>query len=266
MTTRVPRARTAAMAATTAVLCLAAVACGADDGKPSEQDGGKVAGASAKPSGAPSPDTAASDSAAPSPTSTPTSSGKVLDEAGLAAVALRTGEAGSYEVTPMQGGEERGTERSENKDCRPLVAVINGAPEPTPAATVFRTVMDKSEEGKDDQTVVTEILTSHPGGGAQQLMRGVRDAVRACAGGFRTSGADGPSTYTEVKQLPLPPAGQESIAYQVTGSIEGDEVPLLFQLVRTGSTIVTFYVADFVTAKTPRLPAELVAAQAAKLP
>lgn len=259
------------MAATTAVLCLAAVACGPDDGKTSEQDGGKASGASAKPSGAPASDPAtsdpaASDSAAPSPTSTPTSSGKVLDKAGLAGIALSTGEVGSYEVTPMQGGEESGTERSENKDCRPLVAVINGAPEPAPAATVFRTVMDKSQEGKDDQTVVTEILTSHPEDGAQQLMRGVRDAVRACAGGFRTSGKDGPSTYTEVKQLPLPPAGQESIAYQVTGSIEGDKVPLLFQLVRTGSTVVTFYVANFVTAKTPRLPAELVAAQAVKLP
>lgn len=259
------------MAATTAVLCLAAVACGPDDGKTSERNGGKAAGASAKPSGAPASDPAtsdpaASDSAAPSPTSTPTSSGKVLDKAGLAGIALSTGEVGSYEVTPMQGGEESGTERSENKDCGPLVAVINGAPEPAPAATVFRTVMDKSQEGKDDQTVVTEILTSHPEDGAQQLMRGVRDAVRACAGGFRTSGEDGPSTYTEVKQLPLPPAGQESIAYQVTGSIEGDKVPLLFQLVRTGSTVVTFYVANFVTAKTPRLPAELVAAQAAKLP
>ncbi|MCX5142568.1 MULTISPECIES: hypothetical protein [unclassified Streptomyces] len=251
------KARTAVMAATTAVLCLAAVACG-PDGKKSEPDGGKAAGTPSKP--------AASKSAAPSPTSTPTSSGEVLDKAGLARVALTTGEVAAYEVTPMQGGDETGTERSENKDCRPLVAVINGAPEPAPAATVFRTVMDKSEEGRDDQTVVTEILTSHAEDSAQQLMRGVRDAVRACAGGFRTSSEDGPSTYTEVKQLPLPPAGQESIAYQVTGSIEGDKVPLVFQLVRTGSTVVTFYVADFVTAKTPQLPAELVAAQAAKLP
>ncbi len=250
------------MAATTAVLVLAAVACGQDGGT-SGQDGGKAAGA--KPSRTRSSEPAG-ESAAPSPTSTPTSSGQVLDRAGLAGIALTTGEVASYEVTPMQGGEETGTERSENKDCRPLVAVINGAPEPAPAATVFRTVMDASEEGRDDQTVVTEILTSHRKDAAQQLMRGVRDAVRACAGGFRTSSEDGPSTYTEVKQLPLPPAGQESIAYQVTGSIEGDRVPLLFQLVRTGSTVVTFYVADFLTGKTPELPAGLVAAQAAKLP
>ncbi|MEU9095558.1 hypothetical protein [Streptomyces sp. NPDC048428] len=261
------KARTAAIAATTAVLCLAAVACGPDGGS-SEQDGGKTAGTTANPSGKPGgqPAPADGESAAPSPTSTPTSTGEVLDKAGLAGIALTTGEVAGYDVAPLQGGEETGTEHSENKDCQPLAAVINGAPGPAPAATVFRTVMATSEEGEDDRTVVTEILTSHPGDAAPQLMRGVRDAVRACAGGFRTSGEDGPSTYSEVKQLPLPPAGQESIAYQVTGSIEGDKVPLVFQLVRTGSTVVTFYVADFLTAKTPQLPAELVAAQAAKLP
>ncbi|WP_329306397.1 hypothetical protein OG322_12210 [Streptomyces sp. NBC_01260] len=256
------KARTAAMAATTAVLCLAAVACGPSDDK-SEKDG-KAAATSAKPSGTDTPDPAASASAAP--TSTPSSSGKVLSKAELAKAALTTGEVADYEVTPMQGGDETGTEKSENDDCRPLVAVINGAPEPAATATVFRTVMDKSEEGKDDQTVVTEILTSHPDGSAQQLMRGVRDAVQACKGGFRTSSEDGPSSYTQVKQLNLPRAGQESIAYQVTGGIEGDKVPLVFQLVRTGSTVVTFYVANFIDPKTPELPAELVAAQAAKLP
>ncbi|MBO0918261.1 hypothetical protein [Streptomyces laculatispora] len=256
------KARTAAMAATTAVLCLAAVACGPSDDK-SEKDG-KAAATSAKPSGTDTPDPAAGDSAAPA--STPSSSGKVLSKAELAKAALTTGEVAAYEVTPMQGGDETGTEKSENDDCRPLVAVINGAPEPAATATVFRTVMDKSEEGKDDQTVVTEILTSHPDGSAQQLMRGVRDAVQACKGGFRTSSEDGPSSYTQVKQLSLPRAGQESIAYQVTGSVEGDKVPLVFQLVRTGSTVVTFYVANFIDPKTPELPAELVAAQAAKLP
>lgn len=254
------KARTAATAATTAVLCLAAVACGPSD-KTSGKDG-PADSASAKPSTANTPDPPAGDSAAP----TPAGSGKVLSKAELAKAALTTGEVAKYEVTPMQGGEETGTEKSEDADCRPLVAVINGAPEPAASATVFRTVMDKSEEGKDDQTVVTEILTSHPQDSAQQLMRGVRDAVQACAGGFRTSSEDGPSSYTEVKQLNLPRAGQESIAYQVTGSIEGDKVPLVFQLVRTGSTVVTFYVANFLDTKTPQLPPELVTAQAAKLP
>jgi hypothetical protein len=126
--------------------------------------------------------------------------------------------------------------------------------------------MDKSEEGKDDQTVVTEILTSHPKGAAQQVLRDVRDAVQACAGGFRTSSDEGPSTYSKVDLLDAPRVGEESIAYQVTGNIEGDKVPLVFRLVRRGSTVVTFYVADFVDATPPEVPAEVVTAQLAKLP
>ncbi|MEU8829811.1 hypothetical protein [Streptomyces sp900116325] len=253
--------RTAVVAA---VLCLAAVSCGPSGGDSSHgKDGGRPSSpSSAKPAG----DDASSPAPLPSPRTLPAGTGKVLTEAELTEAALATGDVPDYEVTPLQGSQDTGTERAENQACRPLVAVINGAPEPAATATVFRTVMDGSEEGKDDQTVVTEILTSHPKGGAQQVLRGVRDAVRACAGGFRTSSDEGPSTYSKVDLLDAPRVGEESIAYQVTGNIEGDKVPLVFQLVRRGSTVVTFYVADFVDATPPELPAEVVTAQLAKLP
>ncbi|MDX2727631.1 MULTISPECIES: hypothetical protein [unclassified Streptomyces] len=253
--------RTAVVAA---VLCLAAVSCGPSGGDSSHgKDGGRPSSpSSAKPAG----DDASSPAPLPSPRTLPAGTGKVLTEAELTEAALATGDVPDYEVTPLQGSQDTGTERAENQACRPLAAVINGAPEPAATATVFRTVMDGSEEGKDDQTVVTEILTSHPKGGAQQVLRGVRDAVRACAGGFRTSSDEGPSTYSKVDLLDAPRVGEESIAYQVTGNIEGDKVPLVFQLVRRGSTVVTFYVADFVDATPPELPAEVVTAQLAKLP
>ncbi|WP_328887336.1 sensor domain-containing protein [Streptomyces sp. NBC_00316] len=256
------KARRTVMVATAAALCFAAVACG-----PSGDDasGGKDKGNPAThpsrtgtPSGSPS--------ALPSPSPLPAGTGRVLTAAELAAAALTTGEVADYEVTPMQGGEETGSEKSEDLACRPLAAVINGAPEPAATATVFRTVMDKSEEGRDDQTVVTEILGSHPKGAAQQVLRDVRDAVQACVGGFRTASADGPSTYSKVEQLDAVKVGDESIAYQVTGNIEGDKVPLVFQLVRRGSTVVTFYVAGFLDEATPELPPELLIAQTAKLP
>lgn len=64
------------------------------------------------------------------------------------------------------------------------------------------------EQGEDDRTVVTEILTSHPKGEAEELLRSVRDAVRACADGFRTTSEDGPSTYTGVKALPAAEAAR----------------------------------------------------------
>lgn len=254
------------MATAAVALCLTVAGCGGSDGDGDGTDGkdGKAAPASQTPDAAPTATAGAASPPAPGPA--PTSNGKTLTEAELTKAALTTAELPHYEIAPMQGGDERGTEQPENQACRPLTAVINGSPEPAAAATVFRTAMDKREEGRDDQTVVTEILTSHPKGGAEQLMRSVRDAVAACAGGFRTTSDDGPSTYTAVKPLPAPAAGQESLAYQVTGSIEGDAVPLVFHLLRTGSTVVTFYAADFLGAEPPEVPAELVTAQAAKLP
>ncbi|MFE4954802.1 hypothetical protein ACFRCW_11955 [Streptomyces sp. NPDC056653] len=252
------------MAATTAALCLAAVSCGPSGGDSSHgKDNGRASSpSSAKPSG----EDTSSPPPPPSPGTLPSGTGKVLTEAELTEAALATGDVADYEVTPLQGSQDTGTEKAESRACRPLAAVINGAPEPAATATVFRTVMDKSEEGRDDRTVVTEILTSHPKGAAQQVLRDVRDAVQACAGGFRTSSDEGPSTYSKVDVLDAPRVGEESIAYQVTGNIEGDKVPLVFQLVRRGSTVVTFYVADFVDATPPELPAEVVTAQLAKLP
>ncbi|MFD6275432.1 hypothetical protein ACFWFI_07645 [Streptomyces sp. NPDC060209] len=250
------------VAASTLVLCLAAAGCGPDDGE--DKGAGKKATASRTP--ASDSGTTATPEAGSTPAAPPTSSGRTLTEAELAKVVLATGEVPGYEIAPLQGADERGTEKSEKEACRPIAAIINGSPEPAPAATVFRTAMDTAEEGKDDQTVVTEILTSHPEGGAEELLRSVRDAVRACADGFRTTSEDGPSTYTEVKTLPAAGAGQESFAYQVTGSLEGARVPLVFHLVRTGSTVVTFYAANFLNETAPEVPAALVTAQAAKLP
>ncbi|MFB8114960.1 hypothetical protein ACFQ6U_29710 [Streptomyces sp. NPDC056465] len=253
------KVRSTVVAAGALALCLAAAGCGPDgsEGKGPE----KTAAASRTPAAGP---TDAVDAGTPVPA--PSGSGRTLTEAQLAGVVLRTGEVKGYEIAPLEGTDERGTEEPEDEACRPITAIINGSPEPAPAATVFRTATDTTEEGRDDQTVVTEILTSHPEGGAEELLRSVRDAVRACAEGFRTTSDDGPSTYTGVQALPAAKAGQESFAYRVTGSLEGAEVPLVFHLVRTGPTVVTFYAANFLTAKAPEIPAALVTAQAAKLP
>ncbi|MBT2492565.1 hypothetical protein J7E96_29475 [Streptomyces sp. ISL-96] len=250
---RSPR-QAATAAAAAAVLSLTA-ACGGASSDAGDKSGGR---AEAKP--------AASATASAAADKRVSSTGETLGEGELKKVALVSGDVPDFAVTSLQGGDETGTERAEQPECQPLAAVINGAPEPTPSAAVHRTLTDESEEGNDDQTVVTEILTSYPEGRAMQVLRGVKNAVGACAGGFKTTGGDGPSTYTEVKELPAPKAGQEALAYQVTGSFEGTKVPLVFQLVRTGSTVVIFYAANFIDAKTPEIPAGLATAQAAKLP
>ncbi|MFB4422253.1 hypothetical protein C5F59_014315 [Streptomyces sp. QL37] len=254
------KVRTTVVVASALVLCLAAAGCGPDDG------GDKGTGEKATASRTPASGSGATATPEAGSAATPTSNGRTLTEAELAKVALTTGEVEGYEIAPLEGTDERGTEEAGTEACRPIAAIINGSPEPAPAATVFRTAMDTTEEGRDDQTVVTEILTSHPEGGAQELLRSVRAAVGACSGGFGTTSEDGPSTYTEVRTLPVTKAGQESFAYQVTGSLEGVRVPLVFHLVRTGSTVVTFYAANFLGGNAPEVPAALVTAQAAKLP
>ncbi|MFJ6634747.1 hypothetical protein ACIQMR_25640 [Streptomyces sp. NPDC091376] len=269
MTTRTAgTARRIAIAAVAAALTtVLAAGCEGDDkgGRDGKDDARKA-------SAAPSPGTAApsapADSAPadPAPAESAPSSGRTLTKAELAKAALVTGDVPHFVVSPMQGGEETGTEQADKQECRPLAAMINGAPEPVAAATVFRTLVDASEEGKETQTVVTEILTSHANGSAAGVLRSLRTAVEACAGGFTTHGGEGPSTYAAVRRLPAPRAGDDAFAYQVTGAVGGAKVPLVFHVVRRGASVATFYAANFVDARTPEVPAALVTEQAAKLP
>ncbi|MEV4332308.1 hypothetical protein AB0K02_17520 [Streptomyces sp. NPDC049597] len=262
------RARAARRVATAALaVALAAGTATACEEEPRGGGDGKAADASAPPSAAAGKGTAPtpSGSAAP-PAAEPPSRGRTLTGAELAEAALATGDVPGYEVTPLQGGDEPGTEKADEPACAPLAAVINGTPEPAAAATVYRTAVDFEEEGQATQTVVTLILTSHRGGGARQVIASLRTAVDTCGGGFTTRGAGSVSAYSDVRTLPAPPAGDESLAYQVTGAVTGAKVPLVFHVVRRGASVVTFYTANFVDARTPEVPAELIRAQTAKLP
>ncbi|MFJ2110457.1 MULTISPECIES: hypothetical protein [unclassified Streptomyces] len=78
-------------------------------------------------------------------------------------------------------------------------------------------------------------------------------------------GGDGPSTCTAVKRLSAVEAGDDALAYLVTGDYEGAPVPLLFHVVRVSGTVATFSTVNLESATTPTMPPELLAAQAAKL-
>ncbi|WP_351226132.1 hypothetical protein [Streptomyces sp. NPDC002133] len=257
---------TAAAAALTAGL---ATGCEGDDkaegdAKKPVKESASVTPSEAPPSNGVPPE--ASDAPVP-PASEQPSTGKTLTKAELTQAALVTGDVPNYVVTPMQGGEEPGTEKADKPDCQPLAAVINGAPEPAASATLYRTVVDKREEGNERQTVVTVILTSHTAGSADAVLKSVGTAVEACAEGFTTHGGDGgASTYSEVKKLPTQKVGDDAIAYQVTGAMDGSKMPLVFHVVRRGATVATFYTANFIDAQTPEIPVALVQKQSAKLP
>lgn len=186
--------------------------------------------------------------------------GKELTKAELATAVLATGDVSTFKVSPMDGPPPQG-ETAENPDCAPLTSMINGRPEPRASAVVYRQLVG----AKTGRPAISEFLSTHGTQGATTLLSRLSDAVKACEDGFKGSGSGGTSTYAAVKRIDIPKAGDDSLAYQVTGNFEGDPVPLVFQVVRVGGTVATFYTANFEGAKTPEVPPILLATQAAKL-
>ncbi|MFD9225164.1 hypothetical protein ACFWDI_35360 [Streptomyces sp. NPDC060064] len=244
------RQRTAAAAA---VLALAAGLTAACDEK-SGNSGDNAAHASK-----PSPTQKTTASATPPPEA-PRAPQKDLSKADLEKAVLAKGDVSGFNVGPMDPPPLQG-ETADKTECIPITAVINGKPEPVAQASVYRQLTG----AKDGRPAVSEFLTAHGAQGAATVLSRLRTAVEACEGGFKASGGEGPSTYKSVKTLPVAKVGDDAFAYQVTGDFEGDSVPLVFQVVRSGGTLATFYTANLEGPQTPTIPPTLLAAQIAKL-
>ncbi|MEU3186855.1 hypothetical protein ABZ707_22060 [Streptomyces sp. NPDC006923] len=211
-------------------------------------------------SGAPAPDRPATRSPQPAVTGAGAAGGRVLTRAELDRAVLAPGDVPEFTVTPAEA-PPAGGERADRSECAPLVAVINGRPEPLAKAAVYRQLIG-AENGRP---AVFEFLTTHGAQGAAVLFSRLRAAVTACEDGFSGAGGEGTSTYTGVKRLAAPRAGDDTLAYQVTGDFDGDPVPLVFHVLRVGGTVATFYTANLEDGTTPRIPDALLTAQAAKL-
>lgn len=185
--------------------------------------------------------------------------GRELTETELAAAVLATGDVSTFKVDPMDGPPAQG-ENADDPACEPLTAMINGKPEPVASAAVYR-----QPGAKTGRPAISEFLTTHGTQGAVSLLSRLGDAVKACENGFKGSGAGSSSTYSAVKRIDVPKAGDDTLAYQVTGDFEGDPVPLVFHVVRVGGTVATFYTANLEGTATPEIPSILLATQAAKL-
>ncbi|MFF3453351.1 hypothetical protein ACFYXH_03295 [Streptomyces sp. NPDC002730] len=217
-------------------------------------------GESQKPKDKPTAATASTPAPASSTPGAAKVTGKTLSKVELEGFVLAKGDVAGFAVAPMEGAPPMG-ETADKAECLPLTALLGGKPEPAPSAAVYRQIVG----GKGEQTVVTEFLTAHRGQEAGQVLARLNKAVADCADGFTAHGGESPSTYSGVKKLPSPQAGDEALAYQLSGAYKGEEVPLVFQVVRTGTTVATFYTANLVDAKTPEIPAAISTAQAAKL-
>ncbi|WP_066953228.1 hypothetical protein [Streptomyces lushanensis] len=258
--------RRVVLAATAAALALGLTgACGGaerNDGGASKKSAGAQAHATATttapmaPTGEPSP--------APTPrpglTGVGASDGRVLGQDGLDRAVLADGDVSGFTVEQMAAPPPRG-ESAEQAECLPLTAVLNGRPEPRAKAVAYRQLAG----ARNSRPAVSEILTAHGAQAAGTVLSRLRTAVTACADGFTATGGDSPSKYTGVRPLPAVEAGDDALAYQVTGDFEGRPVPLVFHVVRVGGTVATFYTANLEGPSTPRMPAALLQAQVSKL-
>ncbi|WOX22332.1 hypothetical protein [Streptomyces solicathayae] len=207
----------------------------------------------------PTPSTSAPAGPGPEPYA-PAPTGKPLAKPELEKAVLVAADVPGFNVGPMDAPPPQG-ETPEKPECAPLTSVLNGQPEPAAQASVYRQITGAN---KDLKPAVSVFLTSH-GPSATTVLHRLRVAATACKGGFTTRSSSGPSTYKGVKELTMPRAGDDSFAYQLTGDFEGTPVPLVFQVVRQGPTVATFYTANFEGPATPQIPPALAAAQVAKL-
>lgn len=112
-------------------------------------------------------------------------------------------------------------------------------------------------------------LSSYEGGGAEQAVKGVLAAAEKCAGGFKATVVGEPLDVVKAATGDAPEGGDEGAAVTLTvAADEGVEAPAKIVLVRKGSTVVTFSavnLASMATGKDFDVPADVVAAQVAKL-
>ncbi|MET9428889.1 hypothetical protein [Streptomyces sp. NPDC003036] len=256
MTRRTERTARAVAAALAAVVL---AACGPDDPKKPTSTGSGT-------SGSPAPNPAPTAPATPAPgTSAPAAGNpgtrRPLTAAELDRAILATADVPGYTVGPMDPPPAQG-ETPAKEACAPLTSLLNGKPEPAAQASAYRQITGANPESRP---AVSVFLTTHGDQGAATVLNRLRAAVTACRDGFTTTGPTGPSTYRSVRALPPVKAGDDGLAYQLTADFEGDPVPLVFHVVRSGATVATFYTANLEGPKTPEVPAALITAQAAKL-
>jgi hypothetical protein len=225
--------------------------------------------------------------------SSPTAAAKALGAAELEKLIISKADLDGYEVQSADSGDKFAESKDQvtvaDAKCEPLAYVLTGFAPGDESAYVNRMATEKSTEptststseeslddiedslkGIMDSTMTIVSLSSYDGGGAEQTMKSVADAVSGCADGFTVS-AKGQDTqkFNKVTEEKSSGTGDESVAYEVTGKVEGDTQTVHGEVVRHGSTIVTYYSISLAALAGKQteysIPAEIIKAQAAKL-
>ncbi|MFE0201757.1 hypothetical protein [Streptomyces sp. NPDC058985] len=255
--------RRTALAASAAALALLVTACGSSDDGKGEGDGGKAAG-DGKGGGA--------SAAAPALTAAE------LEKAALAQADVKNGK-----VTKVSAADDVAKDKvkGDKAECEPLAFAETGVPLGEPAAAVKRSWTEgpkkpSGDAGTEeaigdafdlDKALVT--LATYDDGGAEAVLKDVKEAADTCAGGFTFTAMGEPAKIAKVVQGEPAGGADESVAMTMTMVGEdGDEFPVKVSVTRKGSTVATFTVLNLASAGTGKdfpFPTEISDAQLAKL-
>lgn len=231
------------------------------------------------------------DSGSTNSSSSSTAAAKALGAAELKKLIISGADLDGYDVKSADTGGKFAASKDQVKvtdaKCAPLAYVLTGFAPGDTSAYVNRMATEKSDKptGTSDKdldaamnglqdvlesklTIVS--LSSYGGGGAQDTMKSVSDAVSGCANGF-TIAAKGQDTqkFTKVAEDKSSGSGDESVAFAVTGKVEGGTTTTHIEVARHGSTVATYYSISLAALAGKQdkygVPAEIVKAQTAKL-
>ncbi|MFI9377270.1 hypothetical protein [Streptomyces parvulus] len=255
--------RRSALAASAAVLALLATACGSSDDGGSDGDSGKPA---ADGKGG------AAASAAPALTAAE------LEKAALAQADVKNGK-----VTKVSAADDVAKDKVKGAEaeCEPLAFAEAGVPLGEPAASVKRSWTEGPKKPSGDASTEESIgaafdldkalitLATYDDGGAEAVLKDVKEAAGACAGGFAFTAMGEPAKIAKVAQGEAPGGADEAVAMTMTMVGEdGDEFPVKVSVTRKGSTVATYTVLNLAAAGTGKdfpFPTEISDAQHAKL-
>lgn len=196
--------------------------------------------------------------------------GKLSDD-DLAKYALAQGDIEGFTVRIPAKDElsGMGAERAKEKKCQPLGAVMAGTPQPKPSDSVYRSIVSAVDEENPSGLILFETLAAYEAKDADTFFSDLRKAIKDCSDGFETTakGHEGIGKYTAVKELKKPDVkdADDALAYQLDGDADGQRLPILFNVVRTDSTVAVFYAMNLMSPEDAIIPDAIVKAQAAKL-
>ncbi|WP_231626460.1 hypothetical protein [Streptomyces apocyni] len=144
-----------------------------------------------------------------------------------------------------------------DKKCQPLANLFFFATRPGADARVGRTLLP---DGLMNTTANTVALMAYKQSDAEKVIGDLRTATEDC-----TKYEHVEYQYSDVKALPDPKLGDESVSFQMVGDIEGDKMGTSYTVVRSGSTVVGFRAMDMLDVENLKVPDAIIKAQLAKL-